>query len=300
LTLAEHELIAVAGSGTSFEGAELRVARQLAQRNLLSPVDHTDPLHARTFAARSAAPPTMIWLPNALVSGAANETPPVERIRETRNAALFRLFGDLYDAQNLAEDGGIGRGIWYQPFERQPLGSCGQYDLWAFDRSANTYINPHPVFAPHVASFKDKGWGQPVWPLLHTLEDLGLIEWLHYVYDADPGSDREAEPRFPIGTGVDDALPNGVKRAIWAAASALGARIGREDALYEHAHVVPMQRHLKQVAMRAIPRMRYRARTRLTSAWWAKYSAACDECIQEYGKIAEAYGAAVAGNLQSA
>jgi hypothetical protein len=37
-----------------------------------------------------------VWLPNTIVTSAANEIPPIERIRQSQNVAALRLFIDLY------------------------------------------------------------------------------------------------------------------------------------------------------------------------------------------------------------
>ena len=45
--------------------------------------------------------PEWIWLPNRLVDGVANETPPIERVRQIQDVMALRLFIDLYYIQNL-------------------------------------------------------------------------------------------------------------------------------------------------------------------------------------------------------
>jgi hypothetical protein len=57
--------------------------------------------------AEAAAKPGWVWLPNAIVDGAADETAPVELVRQTGSAPTLRLLVDLYGAHNLDEDGGV-------------------------------------------------------------------------------------------------------------------------------------------------------------------------------------------------
>ena len=45
--------------------------------------------------------PLAVWLPNALIDGAANEVPPIELIRQTRSLPALRLLIELYAVQFL-------------------------------------------------------------------------------------------------------------------------------------------------------------------------------------------------------
>ena len=74
----------------------------------------------------------LIWLPNELVSGASDETPPVERVRQVQDVMALRLFVDLYHAQALVEDGGIARDVTWKTYERFMVGQQGQFSVWGF------------------------------------------------------------------------------------------------------------------------------------------------------------------------
>src|SRR5690606_36450901 len=45
--------------------------------------------------------PDWIWLPNALIDGAADEAPPVERVGQSHNLGALRLLVELYGAHDL-------------------------------------------------------------------------------------------------------------------------------------------------------------------------------------------------------
>jgi hypothetical protein len=60
-----------------------------------------------TRDADIASQPDWIWLPNTIIDAAADEIAPVELLRQSQNVAALRLFVDLYQAHNLASDGGI-------------------------------------------------------------------------------------------------------------------------------------------------------------------------------------------------
>jgi hypothetical protein len=51
--------------------------------------------------------PEWIWIPNAIVEGIDDETPPIELIRQSNRPAALRLLVDLYGAQTLADHGGV-------------------------------------------------------------------------------------------------------------------------------------------------------------------------------------------------
>lgn len=98
--------------------------------------------------AREGTEPDRIWLPNTLVTGAGAETPPVERVRQTRDAMTLRLLVDCYRAQNLREDGGITRSVWWQQYERRRVGERGEWVIWAF-RNVSDYVRRHGFAEPH-------------------------------------------------------------------------------------------------------------------------------------------------------
>lgn len=79
---------------------------------------------------------TPIWLPNALVDGAAGEVPPVARIRQTQNPMALRLLVELYREQNLREDSGVKPsviwsedGIQHRRYVRQADAASGEMAL---------------------------------------------------------------------------------------------------------------------------------------------------------------------------
>jgi hypothetical protein len=62
--------------------------------------------------------PLAIWLPNALIDGAAGEVPPIELIRQTRSLPALRLLVELYAAQFLPNFGGVPRELLKVVFDR--------------------------------------------------------------------------------------------------------------------------------------------------------------------------------------
>ena len=83
------------------------------------------------------AEPLAVWLPNSLIDGAADEVPPIELIRQTRDQAALRLLIELYAAQFLPSFGGVPRDLLKGVFDRAKVGEQGPFVVWGF-RSKHT------------------------------------------------------------------------------------------------------------------------------------------------------------------
>jgi hypothetical protein len=51
-------------------------------------------------------------------------------------------------------------------------------------------------------------------------------------------------------------------------------------------YLVPVPRHIANVQMIGIARLRYRPHTRMTSAWWADLNAKAEKHLARYAEIA--------------
>ena len=89
-----------------------------------------------------------IWLPKALIEGAANEVAPVSRLRQTQDVMTLRLLVELYSAQNLREDGGISTKVLFQEYSRQRAGERGIHVVWDFSYE-NEYVAWGAAAKPH-------------------------------------------------------------------------------------------------------------------------------------------------------
>jgi hypothetical protein len=83
-------------------------------------------------AVAALTEPFTIWLPNALIDGAAGEVPPVELIRQTRSLSALRLLIELYAVQFLPNYGGVPRELLKHVFERINVGEQGPFVVWGF------------------------------------------------------------------------------------------------------------------------------------------------------------------------
>jgi hypothetical protein len=128
----------------SAQSHDLIVAGRLAARGLLRVVG------TREFAVEaSTAEPHWIWLPNAIVDGAADETPPLRLLRQMQDVRRLRLFVSMYDSHDLANDGGISRSVLWQEHTVIKEGSRGASTIWAFDPLCTQTVSGggSPLFA---------------------------------------------------------------------------------------------------------------------------------------------------------
>ena len=127
------------------------VAASLVQKGWAAPVSGA--LHCYRpipYDAEAAAVPDWIWLPNALIDGAATEIAPVELCRQTQNAAALRLLVDLYHAQALASDGGIHWRSIRLGFSRHRIGERGAYVVYGFRAGTEQAWSGKPFIQPHM------------------------------------------------------------------------------------------------------------------------------------------------------
>jgi hypothetical protein len=232
-----------------------------------------------------ARKPEWIWLPNALVTGVGSETPPVELIRQMQDPMILRLLIDLYDAQNLREDGGVNRFVAYAKWERERVGEHAQYTVWGFRDAESTmaFGGSAPV-APHIdhSSSSPSGKYAPFWPRLYSLAKTGLIEWVPYLFESE---DNEGEAIHPYGLGTS----NGIEDRIGIAAHEAGLRLltpGQADCVREKdSRLAPVPRHIAKVAMIGVARLRYRPRTKVTAAWSAELHSRGERWFELYSEL---------------
>ena len=207
-----------------------------------------------------------IWLPNALVTGAADEVTPLERLRQTQDIDTLRLLVESYHGQNLREDGGISRRFVYHNYDRLPVGQRGEYEVWGF-RPKENYVCWEGFTKHHMRQTgPQKDQGEDFFRRQIQLTDLGLWEWVPHLFESE---DLESEVIHPYGTGGSTEIEDRLGAAAHAAGRAL-LTTGQQDwAENEGLRLVPVLRHIAQVTMVGIARLRYRPHTTLTAAWWA-------------------------------
>jgi len=218
-----------------------------------------------------------IWLPNAIVTSAADETPPIELIRQSHNVAALRLFVDLYAAQSLAADGGVDWRQLRRSRGRIKVGEYGPYVIFGFEEVDSRIVQGRPPFLePHLTGknekgpdgkMRDTGWPS-FWDTLEVLTSTGLIEIVDHLIES--GS-AEAEIIHPYATAGGLPQEQGLATAAHDAALRI-MRHHNQELSNPSLWLVPVLAHLAGVQLVGVFRMRYRPRTRATTAWFMKHA----------------------------
>jgi hypothetical protein len=242
--------------------------------------------------------PEWVWLPNALVTGAANETPPVELVRQSQDAMTLRLLVDLYYVQHLRDDGGIGRQFVWRKFERVKVGEQGEFDVWGFRHNSSTWVHwDGPTLCHLREDLTQEHRGQDFFRRVDQLTALGLVEWVPHLFESDL---PEAEILHAYGMGHSASLEDRLGDAAHVAGRAMVT-----EGQYKHAcgygadasplWLAPVLRHIANVQMIGVGRLRYRPRTALTAAWWAELNDKGERFIQHYQNLVAEAGKRRAG-----
>jgi hypothetical protein len=230
--------------------------------------------------------PFAVWLPNALVDGAANEVAPIERIRQTRCLPALQLLIELYSVQFLPNYGGVPRDLLEVVFDRTKVGQQGPFVVWGF-RSKHS-LAAHALFVPFLTgqftnrddgTRHDAGMDAVFWPAVHTLTDFGLVERVGMLLEGD---DDEAEIIHPYamrgGEPEERELANIAQEA--AMAMLTDGQIARSD--HQGYHLVPVQKHIGNATMVEVYRLKYRPHTTATAAWYAQMQQTTAEYRSRY------------------
>lgn len=221
----------------------------------------------------------LIWLPRTLIEGAAGETSPVDRMRQTQDPMALRLLIELYLSQNLREDGGISTKTTYRAYERRRAGEYASYVVWDFTGGLQTVVwtdaaIPHKREARTQEEVKNRG--ADFFRRFGTLASLGLVEWVPYLYDGPKG-----EPMYPMAW---DGLE--IEKELYEAATGAAERMLQGYATDIEGLAVPVPKHIAEATLIGVARLKYRPHTALTSAWWAEHQSNCREAIEEYAALA--------------
>ncbi len=228
-----------------------------------------------------------LWLPNSLIDGVVTGPAPIARLRQTQDVLAVRLLTELYGSHNLCDDGGISPTIIFRSYEREPLGQYGQYRVWRFFGGTDNAYPMTEVLRPHFQTKEPDSESWPFWPRLRILQSLGLLEWVPYLFE---GPDGEPIHALAWNSGISE------ETELYEACTGAVTRCLTEwqDGQLEDrgGFVVPVPRHIGQVTLIGIARLRYRPRTRLTGAWWANHVERCREFTAFYDAIAPVIPAA--------
>jgi hypothetical protein len=247
-------------------------AEALTARGILRAVDKTR-YEIDQSAIDALVESLAVWLPNALIDGAANEVPPVELLRQTRNLHALRLLIELYAAQFLPHYGGVPRELLKGVYKRVQVGEQGPFVVWGFE---STHLSAAPrLFRPFLTGQDakradgtrlDAGINAAFWPAVYTLKNLGLFQWVGMLLDGD---DDAAEVIHPYAMNGGEPAEFEVARAAESAAEEMLTEGQRRGLEYKDYKLVPALKHIEKIAMVEIVRLRYRPHTAATAAWYA-------------------------------
>jgi hypothetical protein len=225
----------------------------------------------------------MVWLPNTVVMGTpgGKEVPPVHRLRSAGDPWTLRLFVDLYHAQNLRDDGGISKSVYFQEYERERVGEEGPYLVFAF-RPGKPHIRFTGPAAPHEKRGPRKD--HPIWDSWRRLQNMGLVTIVPYLFE---NSTSEAEPIHPYGTGAKghEEFENAIGAAARLAAEAMVPewQLNNED--LSDLLWCPVPKTLPDVRMVGIARLLYRPHTSRTAAWYSRLGESAEIAVAGYQKM---------------
>ena len=238
-----------------------------------------------------------IWLPNSIVDGADGEMPPLERVREALSPAALRLFVNLYHAQGLSIDGGVNWREIRKNYHRQKVGERGEFDIygfWPVEPPKNVTAWPDAAFvAAHMTGrkeaiplddgsyrFVDMGWGD-FWEAMRVLIDAGVAAFVPHLVTGDTDEGTVVHPLARDDEGEE--AEREVATAAHVAALAMLRAVGKVPAYSDQVRLVPVRRHVGHVSVVGLLRLRYRANTSATAAWF--------ERMDEWRSWAERYRA---------
>lgn len=216
--------------------------------------------------------PEWIWLPNAIVDGAAKETPPVELVRQTADIGALRLFIDLYFGQALQFQGGVHWRIIRRTYKREKVGEHGEYIIWGFSEigtEAWPQLVAKPFLTGKIEIIEENGMKKQrdsgiklFWDSLNAVDNLGLFKVGHLINsDADEG-----EVIHPYAMSYGETGECDIARSAHDAAMAMMTDWQR--AKYADRLLVPVKKHIANVQLVGLLRMTYLAQTAATRAWF--------------------------------
>jgi hypothetical protein len=258
----------VRGKGKFNAGSyRLAAAGKLVARGLLKQVG------TREFVlAPTSAEPQWIWLPNAIVEGAADEIPPLRLLRQMQDVRRLRLFVAMYDSHDLANDGGISRTVLWQKHTLTKEGKRGASTIWAFEREGTSTVSTRsPLFtiyaAPGISGDAEEMALREFWAALAALEAVKLVEFVPHIFESDK---PEAELIHSYAVSCGEPWETELAAAAHEAGFCCLSPGQQQWTIEQRRLLVPIPSHIDKLAVIGIARLKYRPQTRMTAAWFAK------------------------------
>lgn len=206
-----------------------------------------------------------IWLPSAIVTGAANETAPVELLRQAQDLRALRLFVDLYHVQSLPRFGGVHWRTIRRTYSKEKVGTYGAHTVWGFSAGQDQVWPHRPLAEAHIDP-ENEDKLHLFWAALQLLKTIGLVSFVPHLIEADT---EEAAVLFPYGNTAASTEEQEVGNAAHAAALAMLTEWQEKVSDGAHEHLVPLLPHQAQAVMVGLLRLRYQASTAANAEWLA-------------------------------
>jgi hypothetical protein len=204
----------------------------------------------------------------------------------------LRLLVELYAVQFLPNYGGVPRELLKVVFDRAKVGEQGPFFVWGF--RCNHLVAGHRLYGPFLigqstkrddGTLRDEGMQVSFWPAVNTLIDLGLVERVGMLLDGD---DNEAEIIHPCAVRGGEPA----ERELAAAADMVARVMVTEGQLswaeQNNYHLlVPVRRHIANVTVVEVFRLKYRPHTTATAAWFALMQQTTAQYLDHYQAMAK-------------
>jgi hypothetical protein len=219
--------------------------------------------------ARIAGKPALVFLPNALVDGAASERPPLALLRQAQEVTALRLLVDIYRLTDLAEHGGVSRRTFWQAYDRKVRSRFHGWVVWRFEPA-----QMKAVLAAFDPRYNAPGKGrsraqasQRFWGDLQLLRQLGLVEVVPHLFESasEEGALIHPAPLPSMNLGTEAEMRLGNQAHAFAC-----ALLGHDAESFEGELLLPVPAHIQRVELIGILRPKYRARTAAASRWHAR------------------------------
>ncbi len=252
--------------------AHIRTANNLVRRGFLANDGK------RWFTKKNANAlsnvPQQVWLPNSIIDGASVETPPVALLRQMQDVRRLQLFVSLYDTSDLPNDGGISRSFLFERYTLTKVSNRGDSTIWGFANAKTRFSTGlNPLVKPFLPSkIREDGSDSSLLDLsaaLNSLEGIGLLAFIPHVFESDK-PEAEMLHAYPLTDGACEPWERRVAIAANAAGISCLTADRRQWAIQQAYHLMPVPSHITNLAVIGIARLRYRPRTRMTAAWFAK------------------------------
>lgn len=220
--------------------------------------------------------PDWIWLPNSLIDGAADETPPIENIRKGQDLDTLRLIIDLYHVHSLTFSAGVPSNLLWLGYGTDEVAHQREYRIWHFWEEEKGVSFDAPFFQPFRRS-SNGNLNEATSRFAEALEVLESLGYIHFVGHVFEGPKLDAEIIHPMNWRRGTTAEHQLFDAAHSAAVALLPQCLRLK--HSDDEIVPVYAHIRQVTIKGVARLHYRPRTMVTSQWlalsrkWERWSA---------------------------